>query len=102
MGGATTPAAAMWAGYEEALVWYGLVVGSVWCGLSNADTCAATLIADLVRGTGSAAPRTQKDLADAGEVPPWLGDAAFHRSHQSALLRKDPGLLPAVLSRRAG
>jgi len=23
-------------------------------------------------------------------VPPWLGDTALHRSHQSALLRKDP------------
>lgn len=23
-------------------------------------------------------------------LPPWLGDSAFHRSHQSALRRKDP------------
>jgi len=84
------PAAAMWAGYEEALVRYGLDICSVWCGLGNADTCAATLIADLTRGTGFTAPRTQEDLAGAGEVPPWLGDAAFHRSHQSSLLRKDP------------
>jgi hypothetical protein len=84
------PAAAMWAGYEEALVRYGLDICSVWCGLGNADTCAATLVADLTHGTGTTAARTQKDLADADEVPPWLGDEAFHRSHQSALLRKDP------------
>lgn len=83
------PAAAMWAGYEEALVRYGLDICSVWCGLGNADTCAATLIADPTHGTGFTAARTQKELAGAGEVPPWLGDAAFHRSHQSALLRKD-------------
>lgn len=23
-------------------------------------------------------------------LPPWLGDPGLHRSHQSALLRKDP------------
>ena len=43
------PAAAMWAGYEEALGRYGLVV-----------------------------------------CEEWLGDPAFHRSHQSALALKDP------------
>ena len=84
------PAAAMWAGYEEALVRYGLDVCAVWCELGNADTCATTLIADLARGTGFSEPRSQAELATAGELPPWLGDPAFHRSHQSALLRKDP------------
>jgi hypothetical protein len=29
-------------------------------------------------------------LAAAGELPPWLGDEAFHLSHRSALVRKDP------------
>ena len=24
-------------------------------------------------------------------LPPWMGDAAFHASHRSNLLRKDPG-----------
>jgi hypothetical protein len=84
------PAAAMWAGYEEALVRYGLDICAVWCELGNADTCATTLLADLTRGTGVSAPRDQAALAAAGELPPWLGDHAFHRSHQSALLRKDP------------
>lgn len=84
------PAAKMWTGYEEALVRYGLDICAVWCDLGNADTCAGTLVADLTRGTGLPAPRTQSDLAAAGELPPWLGDPAFHRSHQSALLFKDP------------
>jgi hypothetical protein len=84
------PAAAMWAGYEEALVRYGLDVCEVWCELGNADTCATTLVTDLARGTGFSAPRGQSDLATAGELPPWLGNYAFHRSHQSALLRKEP------------
>ena len=41
--------------------------------------------------TGLPMPRTQADLGDAGELPPWLGDPDFHRSHRSALVRKDPG-----------
>ena len=84
------PAAAMWAGYEEALVRYGLDVCGVWCENGNSDTCAATLVADLAQAAGSGAVRTQAELAAAGELPPWLGDPALHRSHQSALLRKDP------------
>ncbi|HEY7051267.1 MAG TPA: MSMEG_6728 family protein [Mycobacterium sp.] len=84
------PAAAMWAGYEEALVRYGLDVCSVWCERGHADTCAATLESDLRSGTGLADVRPQAELAKAGELPPWLGDAEFHRGHQSALVRKDP------------
>jgi hypothetical protein len=84
------PAAAMWAGYEEALVRYGLDVCGVWCESGNSDTCAATLAADLANATGLHTVRTQSDLAAAGELPPWLGDPAFHRSHQAALVRKDP------------
>jgi pyrimidine dimer DNA glycosylase len=84
------PAATMWAGYEEALVRYGLEICAVWCNSGNADTCAATLVTDLARGTGLETPRTQPELASAAELPPWLGDPAFHRTHRSALLRKDP------------
>jgi hypothetical protein len=84
------PAAAMWAGYEEALVRYGLDVCGAWCEAGNADTCAATLVEDLKRTVGQLSVRTQPDLARAGELPPWLGDPAFHRSHQAALVRKDP------------
>jgi len=84
------PAAAMWAGYEEALVRYGLDICAAWCEAGNADTCAATLAEDLTRTIGQISVRTQPDLATAGELPPWLGNTAFHRSHQSALVRKDP------------
>ena len=41
------------------------------------------------KANGSA-PRSQEELADAGALPPWLGDPALHRSHQSSLVRKDP------------
>jgi hypothetical protein len=62
----------------------------MWCAIGNADTCAATLLQDLTRATPAREVRNQAELAAAGELPPWLGDAAFHRSHQSALVRKDP------------
>jgi Pyrimidine dimer DNA glycosylase len=84
------PAAAMWAGYEEALTRYGLVVCAVWCAAGRQDTCGNTLRQDLERATGLTEVRDQPELAAAGELPPWLGDVAFHRSHRSALVRKDP------------
>ncbi len=84
------PAAAMWAGYEEALVRYGLEICAVWCALGRQDTCQLTLRQDLLHATGSDLVRSQRELARAGELPPWLGDADFHRSHRSALVRKSP------------
>jgi hypothetical protein len=84
------PAAAMWAGYEEALVRYGLVVCAEWRRRGHADTTAATLRADLRTGTAVSRVRGYASLATAGDLPPWLGEPSFHRSHQSALVRKDP------------
>jgi hypothetical protein len=84
------PCAAMWAGYEEALVRYGLVISNAWVDLGHADTCATTLLTDLRAATNLTDVRSEGELADAGELPPWLGDPAFHASHQSALVRKDP------------
>lgn len=84
------PAARMWTGYEEALVRYGLEMCDRWCGLGHTDTCAGTLTADLAGATGIREPRAQAALAAAEDLPPWLGDRAFHRSHRSALVRKDP------------
>lgn len=84
------PAVRMWAGYEEALVRYGLEVCQVWSEQGHRDSCAATLVADLAAFRPVAPIRDQPRLAAAGELPPWLGDDTFHRSHRSALVRKDP------------
>jgi hypothetical protein len=79
------PAVRMWAGYGEALVRYGLVICAAWRAAGHADTVAATLRAGYGRRV-----RSQRALAAAGELPPWLGWEPLHRSHRSALLRKDP------------
>ncbi|MBZ9599693.1 MSMEG_6728 family protein [Streptomyces yangpuensis] len=85
------PAVRMWAGYEEALVRYGLDVCRNWTAEGRADTCAATLVQDFRAWLpGGGEPRTQPQLAADGDLPPWLGAVDFHRSHQSALVRKDP------------
>ncbi|MGW4509997.1 MSMEG_6728 family protein [Streptomyces sp. NPDC004436] len=84
------PAVRMWAGYEEALVRYGLEICEAWTAGGRTDTCAVTLIEDLAVQRPRRMPRTQEQLAADGELPPWLGAPEFHRSHQSALVRKDP------------
>jgi Pyrimidine dimer DNA glycosylase len=88
-GWANHPAALMWKGFEEALGRYGIVCCDVWTELGFGDTCAATIGRDL-RAAGVEQIRSQDELAAAGLLPPWLGDEALHRSHRSALVRKDP------------
>ncbi len=88
-GWANHPAVLMWKGHEEALGSYGLTCCEVWVELGFGDTCAATIVTDLSRA-GVTGIRSQVELAEAGALPAWLGDEAFHRGHRSALLRKDP------------
>jgi pyrimidine dimer DNA glycosylase len=89
-GWASHPAVLMWRGFEEALGRYGFTCCEVWVELGFGDTCALTIATDL-RAAGIDAVRTQRELAAADALPPWLGDEAVHRSHRSALVRKDPG-----------
>lgn len=84
------PAVLMWKGHEEALGRYALTCCAVWTELGFADTCAATITADLATA-GVTRIRTQPELEDAGALPSWLGEQRFHLSHRSSLLRKDPG-----------
>ncbi len=83
------PVVLMWKGYEEALAAYGTAICRKWCRRGYADTCALKMQADA-RAGGVPIIRTQAELAAAGRLPPWLGDEAVHRSHRSALVRKDP------------
>ena len=85
------PAVLQWQGYEEALAAYGLAICREWCGRGKADTCEATILTDLAVAGVRSPPRTQQQLARLKRgLPSWLGDDAFHRSHRSALVRKNP------------
>lgn len=79
------PAVRMWRGCTPALVAYGLACTAAWTSGGRADSTERLIgeFAPQVVGRG------QDDLAEL--MPPWLGDEALHRSHRSALLRKDPG-----------
>lgn len=83
------PAVKMWGGRLEALGSYTLAVVDVWTETGRADTTRGSVLADLA-GAGVDEVRGQAELADAGALPAWLGDEAFHLSHRSALVRKDP------------
>ena len=84
------PAVRMWAGYEEALASYGIAVCREWRRRGHADTCEEKIVDDFrLAGLGDDV-RSPGELAEQGLLPPWLGRRAFHRSHRSALVRKDP------------
>ena len=90
------PAVLMWQGYEEALGAYAVAVCREWCRRGFADTCAATILEDMAVAGVSVPPRSQAQLSAADALPPWIGDDAVHRSHRSALLRKDPSWYTAA------
>ena len=83
------PAVLMWAGFEEALVAYALAVCAEWRRRGFADTVEESIARDAA-AVGLHRIRSQGELSAAGELPAWLGDEALHRSHRSALVRKDP------------
>lgn len=89
------PAVLMWKGYEEALGRYGLTMCDVWLELGFGDTCAGTIVEDL-RAVGISGIRSYAELAEAGALPPWLFQPELLRSHQSALVRKDPERYRAI------
>src|ERR671912_250107 len=76
------PAAKMWAGYLPALVSYGLAMTDAWTAMGRPDTVRPQLLEFAPEVDGVA----QEEL----ELPRWLGDDAFHLSHRSNLVRKDP------------
>lgn len=78
------PAVKMWRGHEWSLLLYQDAICKEWihqCGFK--DTCLVKTI------------RVYFDNADLSPTadhsdPPWLGNEALSRSHQSNLIRKDP------------
>jgi hypothetical protein len=71
----------MWWGHEGSLATYGVAVCDEWTYRGYKDTCRDKIL-DLVSGL-------RLELAD--DPPGWLGNDEFHLSHQSNLVRKNPG-----------
>ena len=84
------PAVRMWRGYEEALGAYGAAICREWVRRGHTDTCEIKIGDDLAAAGVAVPTRSEQELRAAGQLPPWLGDEALHRRHQSALARKDP------------
>lgn len=82
------PAAKMWRGAEQWLAGYGVACCDEWTSRGYKDTCRDKIVS-LSYGFFQ-------------EPPAWFGDEAFHRSHQSNLVRKLPEhyghLFPGVLA----
>lgn len=74
------PAVLMWAGHEVALLVYGIVVCREWKSRGFHDQLEAEFVKAYAR---------LRPTIPANRYPPWFGDAAFHASHRSNLLRKD-------------
>lgn len=71
------PAVKMWRGHVPLLTLYGLAICAEWKRRGFNDTCAEKI----------AAFASSEILT---ERPAWLGNADFHASHRSNLLRKEP------------
>jgi len=80
-GWASHPAVRIWRGHEQALASYGYVVCEEWRSRGYYDTALDW----FDRWLAAHGVNWSDDM-----LPPWFGDAAFHASHRSNLLRKDP------------
>lgn len=73
------PAVRMWRGHECVLMSYAMIIASEWIDRGYDDTVFDKLVA-----------MHEKYCCRITNIPPWLGNEAFHASHRSNLLRKDP------------
>lgn len=70
------PAAVMWNGHEKALVHYGLVMCEEWVKRGYKDSMTDRFLVEFA------------NMEEPLELPHWMGNKNFHRSHQSNLIRK--------------
>jgi hypothetical protein len=77
------PIVKMWKEYPDALLVYGIAICAEWQNRGYKDTMLARFDTIL-------AGRISMGLSINIKHPRWLGDADFHLSHQSNLVRKNP------------
>ena len=76
------PACKMWKEYEIALMEYSCHACLLWSSIGCRDSCFQKIVTITKLASRTYCP-------DKVEYPSWLGDPAFHLSHQSNLIRKD-------------
>lgn len=82
------PVTRMWMGYVPALTVYGLAMVNEWVSRGHADSTAA-LISEFAPDSAEA---FNAGTGPEPAMPPWLGRADVHISHQSNLIQKAPEL----------
>jgi hypothetical protein len=76
------PATKMWNGYESLLCYYGMVMSVEWKKRGYVDNLFPWFVKKMVELT--------ENGSEYSGLPWFVGNKAFHRSHQSNLLRKAP------------
>lgn len=79
-------ASMMWRGHTLSLIDYGIAVCDEWIRRGYNDSTRDKLVT-MIEVLACQPKPTWIDTAD---PPWWMGDDAFHASHRSNLLRKDP------------
>lgn len=80
------PAVLMWKGHQFALYLYGMAICYEW----QQRTGKPEFVAAQLTGAYRAGAYGPHDVVESFGYPPWVGNEAFHASHRSNLLRKDP------------
>jgi hypothetical protein len=88
-GWANHPAVKMWRGYPFALIEYGVAMSTEWIRRGYRDTRLPIFYDLWEHGRFEHFGDIELKFGNSTR-PPWMGDPAFHRSHQSNLIRKDP------------
>lgn len=88
------PAAKMWKGHEITLAKYGIAMCMEWRDRGFKDSCLEkfeNVLKDIAANCTKSEESNYVWVTDRLEqIPSWLGNEYFHRSHKSNLLRKDP------------
>jgi hypothetical protein len=80
------PATKMWDGYERLLCYYGMTMSTEWKSRGYVDNLFPYFVSKL-------------EVTEDGDELPWfIGNEAFHRSHRSNLLRKAPEYYSEIFS----
>jgi hypothetical protein len=87
-GYASHPATLQWKGHELALMRYQEAIINEWVGIRGYKDTVLGKTRVFVDAYFDGA--SLEELAAANTDPLWLGNPAFHRSHQSNLVRKNP------------